>query len=540
MTLSYLSGTAIRGRALLALLLASRVSMAAGAEVPATPTAKTELPPSSLSEQPAATLSVYSDGVLVSAESLRLAIAAELGAEVVLATPGVGAPLGKSIVITYHPSTRELAVSVRHPGRTNTTRVVQAPEDPAEVVTVAALLASNLARETAGETESNSAPVQPALTATAVAPQPLAATAVEGKPVAALPPLPPPEKVFATASFFYPLATNLDKPEIQTHLNFNLLYGHVGAIDGFELGFANAVSGQGRGVEVGVLANWIGGSFEGLQIGGLFNRTANMKGVQLSFGANQASGDRLGGQISGVANLTTGVTSGVGVTLGLNLTRAAEGIEVAGLANVLRGDFMGFAAAPFNYAHDVEGVQLGLINVARKVHGVQLGLINVADDVEGVPIGLISVTRSGGVHPMFWASTASLANVGLKFATRYTYTYLNVSGKEIDEHLRIGPGIGFGVSVPVLSKLSFEPDLGVTHLIGTSNCCTQGPFSAVERRRDETLGRLRGALRYQFIKHFSLFVGTGVVGRLTYLLDDGGDTDYQVRGLVEGFGGVEL
>jgi hypothetical protein len=54
----------------------------------------------------------------------------------------------------------------------------------------------------------------------------------------------PIEKTFATAIFFYPAATNYKKPEVKTHFSFNVLYGHVGGLDGLELGLLGyAVNG---------------------------------------------------------------------------------------------------------------------------------------------------------------------------------------------------------------------------------------------------------------------------------------------------------
>jgi hypothetical protein len=56
----------------------------------------------------------------------------------------------------------------------------------------------------------------------------------------------PIEKTFATASFFYPAATNYNKPEVETHFSFNVLYGRVGGLDGLELGLlVNTVNGNG-------------------------------------------------------------------------------------------------------------------------------------------------------------------------------------------------------------------------------------------------------------------------------------------------------
>jgi hypothetical protein len=461
----------------------------------------------------------------------------------------------RAIVISYRPEVRELAVTAIYPGRANTTRVVEAPEKLQDVIAVSTILARDFLRGSAGETATipTNTPTEPT---PANAPSVVSTNAdssvpsiAPSKPKEEPPQKPKPEvkdasipgkETFATASFFYPAATNYNQPDIRTHFSFNAFYGHIGFLDGFELGlFFNTVKNGGRGVDWAGLGNWNGGKFEGWQASGVFNSAQSLTGLQLSFGVNRARESVLGGQISGLANVNGGPSSGVFLTFGANVSRANEGLMVAGLTNVAQGKVTGFEGSLFNYAHDVSGVQLGVVNVAKNVSGVQLGLINVADDVDGVPIGLISVTRSGGVHPMFWLGTTSRVNVGLKFATRYTYTFLNISARPINDKWRVGPGFGIGVRVPALPRTYFEPDISATHLIGDATCCSERVTTAVARRRDETHLRLRASVRYEFAKHFSLFAGAGVLGRVTFPVVEH-NTKYTLEGILEGFGGVEL
>src|SRR5581483_3327234 len=130
----------------------------------------------------------------------------------------------------------------------------------------------------------------------------------------------------------------------------------------------------------------------------------------------------------GTVNQTDDRVTGAQLALLLNQTGAVSGLQVA----------------PVNMAGDVRGMQLGLVNVARKVRGVQLGLINVADDMSGVPIGLISVSKDGGVHPTAWTSRTSLINVGVKFATRNTYTQFSGSGTAEDTLTTVAGTVGSG------------------------------------------------------------------------------------------------
>lgn len=449
-------------------------------------------------------LDVHSDSPEVSAEALRQAVAAELGAEVVLQSSQRAALAGARVTVSYRPSTRELAVSFASTRHGTVTRVVEAPASPSEVIATAALLAGNLARDQVATPPPPTTPA-PARAPTQPAPAPVPAVfSYLARPAA-----PAPYR-FGNAAFFYPLATNVDHPGLRTNLSFNLLYGKVGQLDGFEMGTMNAVSGKMTGFEVALLGNWVGDTAAGLQAASLFNVAGNLEGVQLAGLVNRAGGNGSGGQ-------------------------------VATLANVNGGSFEGLQLSLFNYARDVQGAQLGLINVGAKVKGLQLGLINVADDVEGAPIGLVSVTRSGGVHPMVWGGSASYGNVALKFATRYTYTFLSVALHRENDATQAGPGLGIGFSVPVIKDhLFFEPDISGQHLFADTQCCVTGFFGARERKKDQSQFKVRAALRYQVVKHFSVFAGGGVVGRLRYTVDSKNNTEPTFRTLVEAFAGVQL
>jgi hypothetical protein len=142
---------------------------------------------------------------------------------------------------------------------------------------------------------------------------------------------------------------------------------------------------------------------------------------------------------------------------------------------------------------------------------------------------------------MIWGSSASYGNVALKFATRYTYTFLSVALHREDDETKVGPGLGIGFSVPVVkSRLFFEPDISAQHLFADTECCVTGPFGARERKEDHSQFKLRSALRYQAAKHFSLFAGGGVVGRLRYPVDAENDTEFTFRTVLEAFAGVQL
>src|SRR5262249_6207930 len=172
--------------------------------------------------------------------------------------------------------------------------------------------------------------------------------------------------------------------------------------------------------------------------------------------------------------------------------------------------------------------QIGVVNVARKMRDLQLGRVNVADDIEGVPIGLVSVSKAGGVHPTAWSSLTSAFNVGVKFATRYTYTQVSISGTvaetlvdspltpgaSIEQSTRkLGPGFALGFRVPVSSRLTFESALFASSLFG-------GPLSGVSKRAgfqdDLALDSLRAMLAFEISRRLSLFAGAAVTAETRF------------------------
>lgn len=221
---------------------------------------------------------------------------------------------------------------------------------------------------------------------------------------------------------------------------------------------------------------------------------------------------------------------GLQVASAVNLARAdVHGFQLALLANRARGDLEGFQLSAVNTtggnvdggqfgvfngaAGDVRGLQLGFVNVARNVRGMQLGLVNVADDVEeGLPIGIVSVTKSGGVHPVLWTSSASYVNVGIKFATRYTFTQFSGSATDEAGIRMYGPGLALGFRIP-MSRWGFESDAWGAYLFG-------GPLYGVSRREglqdDMLLTALRARLTFELHRHFSVFVGAALVGKVRF------------------------
>jgi len=492
---------------------------------------------------------LHGESAELSLEALEQALAEELAVPAVPAGSQQGESARGVLTVTYRPLSKELVVSYTDAARGTVTRVVPAPELAKDVPGVAALVAGNLVRDQASDLLI--APIAPIA--------PIAQTPGPAPPVSpseAPPPDEPRPAVhwLANASLFYPLATNASRPELETNFEFNLLYGHIGALNGLEVGTVNTVSGDAKGVEAALLTNLVGGQVRAGQFSLIFNRGRNVQGVQVAL--LNRSDEAMQGLRFGALNLTGSLS---------------KGLQVSGL----------------NVAGNFEGLQVGLVNVSKHVRGMQIGLVNIADDVDGVPIGLVSVSRAGGVHPVLWSSNTTYANVGVKFATRYTYTMISGAAHYDGTQSLYGGGLTIGASIPIAKRLATEIDLQALHLFAEhKTSCTQnssldgaslhgGPYypqpaasqaasdcppqpteapsglpnkvprsadsfpSAREREDDQSLGKLRALLRLELTSHLSLFLGAGVTGKVTYPLR-GGDTVVEFRLISEFFGGVQL
>lgn len=456
-------------------------------------------PAASVPAEPPVLLVVHGDSL--DRARLVASLEAELGREVVLASaPGDGVPFGV-LTIAHRPAAKELAVTWERSGQT-LTRLVAAPAQLAAVESDAVLLAGNLARE------------QVATLLPAARPEPEPSAAEPSAPPVASPasvePEPEPERRAATFGVFYPLATHHGHPGVTSSFDLNLFYSRVGGIDGGQLGGVNVVgrdngaAGSMRGLEVGFLANLVGGDAHGVQLAGLFNQT---------------SGDVEGLQLAGGANLALGRVQGLQGALAFNRAASVKGLQVS-LVNV---------------GGDVDGLQIGLVNVARRVRGASVGIVNVADDIQGLPLAPFSVTRTGGVHPATWGGSSGYANLGLKLATRHTYTLFFGSYHRKYDLDFYGGGAAIGGSVGLGAGFRSDFDLSGTYLVAPE--LSSDPSRARGYHEQLVQPRLRWMLAFRLAEHFGLFGGVGALANIRSEL--GWDRVTASIG-PEVFGGIEL
>jgi hypothetical protein len=513
---------------------------------------------------------LYSDDATVTAEAMRAQLAKDAGMPTVAPTDPAAERARGTVTVAYRPSRGELAVTFD--GKKSTvSRVVAAPK-PADAVRVAAALAANLVRNEAEDLLGKGQ-------APGVAPEPPATSAPKDPaPLPAAPVVPPSERrdagaeaplhPTAGASVFYPLATNYGEPDRDMHVQFNLFHGLAGNIeglqtglvnvargrvrglqmghlvvfgvnvaekqlDGVQIGVANASGGAATGAQIGAAFNWSDGPFVGLRVGG-FNSGDGSRGFSSSLVANHSGKHSEGLMLAVGGNMVLERADGLHAALAFNFARKGfRGLAATWGANVSQGPLEGAEIGALNLAGDAEGAQVGLVNIAKKVKGAQVGLVNIADDVDGLPLGVVSVTKTGGVHPTTWASTASLVNIGVRFRTRYTFTMVSASMHPTEGHWVVGPGFTVGGRVPLGDKPYFETDLGLTYLNGGALCCTRSDG----RYPDYFQTRLRTTLGYQFLPHLSAYAGVGGL-LLTKIVDPRTEAKFSVG--PEVFGGVEF
>lgn len=408
-------------------------------------------------------------------EKLRAAMARELHREVAFAdAPPAN---GGIVTVTYRRSAGELAVTWDGPKHGTVSRIVPTRKAEDDVIADASLLAANLAQSEADDV------VTPPLPAAVPEPAPPLAAAPAPAPSADAPPR---QLADVNVAFLYPFAMNAGKPGQKVAFDFNVLHSRIGELEGFQLGGVNLVthtSGQGTGNVAGVqLAygiNIAAAKVEGVQLASLANFSGAAEGWQYAFGFNRADGD-------------------------------FDGLQTAWLLNRVEGRMRGLQVAGINTSGDVSGMQIGLVNVAKKVDGGMIGLVNVADDVDGVPLGIASITKTGGVHPAAWTSPVTLANAGVRLATRHTYTMPMAHYHHAYDRDFYGAGFAIGGRITIDETRHVDTDLGVSWLYAPE----RSRFGQDSYHEHLVQPKLRALFGWRFAEHFGLFAGAGLTTQL--------------------------
>jgi hypothetical protein len=339
---------------------------------------------------------------------VRSAIEKELSLPTILVENAANVKSRGTLKVRLERTKKTLAVTWTDDRGSTVSRTIASSGDINSVSSSSALLAGNLVRDQTSDLVDALRP--------APSPPEAAPPAADKQPAA--PAAQPPAPFFPTnLAFFYPLATNMGKPDLHTNLDVGILYSRVGSVEGLQ------VSG---------LAGRIDGHLRGAQAAGLFVIAESVNGVQAAGGAS----------------ITTGLM---------------RGAQIAGGANVA-GEVIGLQGATVNVAGDVDGLQVGVVNVGHRIRGAQVGVVNVSEDIDGAAIGLVNVSKTGSISATAWASTSAYGNLGVKFATKYFYSIASISYHHDDQGDLAGYGFAIGARLPIQDAFSAGLDLAATDL----------------------------------------------------------------------------
>ena len=235
----------------------------------------------------------------------------------------------------------------------------------------------------------------------------------------------------ANLAFFYPLATNMGKPDIHTYFDVGLLYTRVGSVDGLQ---ASAMAAR------------VDGPVNGVQAAGIASYASRVQGLQASGIANYAS------QVGG--------SSVFGDCRGRRPRRTRGAARVhrqhRWRQRERRSERRGQCRARRRRGaagHRQRGAQ---------IRGLQLGIVNVADDVDGVAIGVASISKTGHISAQSFATGASdnaTFDLSVKFATKYFHTLVGAPTTAPTEKTWRATPSGSAGQIPLSERCLAELDL---------------------------------------------------------------------------------
>jgi hypothetical protein len=207
-------------------------------------------------------------------------------------------------------------------------------------------------------------------------------------------------------------------------LSTNAKHGDARLLNHASISFGTSSVAQIEGLDIAIASSTIHEKLRGAQLGvGVTRLTGDGLGLQAAAGLTIVDGAFDGLQWSIVANTSKTEMRGAQLTSIFNYANELHGVQIGGVANYAR-EMRGFQLGMVNTSATLRGASIGLVNVTRgRVDGLQLGLVNFADDADA-SIGLLPLSRKGGAHLDVWTSDLAAFNLGLRLASRRTYTML--------------------------------------------------------------------------------------------------------------------
>lgn len=225
-------------------------------------------------------------------------------------------------------------------------------------------------------------------------------------------------------------------------------------------GLVGITGSNARGVIFSGLANITGNNTRGLAMGGLLNITGEKSsGVHLAGLANISGENFNGVTASGLLNVVGEDLRGIQLSgLGNIIGETMTGVQISGIGNVVGKSFTGAQIAPFNFAGNGKGLQIGLVNYyKKKFDGLQLGLVNANPDTK--------------VQLMLFGGNATKLNAGARFKNKLFYTIIGGGTHYLDFSDKFSASLFYraGLELPLYKQLFISGDLGFQHIENFKN-----------------------------------------------------------------------
>lgn len=283
--------------------------------------------------------------------------------------------------------------------------------------------------------------------------------------------------------------------------SLNILGGYTAGTNGIEIaGMFNITKGNVKKLQIAGLFNTVGGSVEGVQVSGALNDVrTNAKGVQIAGLLNHVQEEVQGVQAAGLANVVYKTTRGVQIAGLANISGGETyGMQISGLSNIARKNIRGGQIAGLgNISYgQLKGIQIaGLFNYAKNMDGLQIGIINASERSTGTSIGLINYVKKG-YHKISVSSNEMVnANVAFKMGNSNLYNILFI-GKNFSATERMETaGLGFGHDFIFSHRISVSAEISSQYLyLGNWDYAN-------------FMNRFQSSLQYQILNGVTLFAG---------------------------------
>ena len=251
-----------------------------------------------------------------------------------------------------------------------------------------------------------------------------------------------------------------------------------------------------RGRETRALSGGLIGAYSGA-----------LEGLGVSVGLNITRNDMRGAALAVGGNIAGGDLTGVQAATGFNWAHDVHGIQVATGLNVATGQLEGVqASSGVNFARGGRGLQVGMVNVSRgNLRGLQVGLVNVTDD-SSFSAGLINVVRDGRTHIELSATSEGFGFSTLKHGGEHWHYLYSVGGRPFGDEPAYSLGFGVGGRATPSRRLFLDVD-GIAHYISDGDHGDDGT---------EVLAQLRLQLGIKLHQRFALVAGVTLNALGTY------------------------